>query len=141
MNKDRARIKTIICSTCSSFPDCECKCKSRDRVADALIADGFTKYNGENDYKQRLTASEERYKQLSNTAVEAIEKKNKRIKKLEAEKKIGIKDLAEKLKSTILERAEVVRDWTDEQPRLRREIDVDVFLKEIDNLLEDCIND
>lgn len=114
MNKDKARIKTIICSTCSSFPDCECKCKSRDRVADALIADGFTKYNGENDYKQRLATSEERYKQLSDTAVEAIEKKNKRIKNLEAEKKIGIKDFAERLKGVILDKAEVVRDWTNE---------------------------
>ena len=141
MNKDKVRIKNIICSTCDSFLDCECKCKSRDRVADALIADGFTKYNGENDYKQRLAASEERYQQLSNTATEAIEKKNKRIEKLEAEKKAVVKDFAEKLKSVILEKEEIIRDWTGDRPRLRREVDVDVLIEEIDSLLEDYRDD
>lgn len=58
-----------------------------------VIDDEWFKGKEENDYKQKLIATEERYDTLTKTSVEALEKKNERIKKLQAEN--------EKLKATL----------------------------------------
>ena len=48
-----------------------------------VIDDEWFKGKEENDYKQRLIAAEERYDTLIKTSVEALEKKNERIKELQ----------------------------------------------------------
>ena len=58
-----------------------------------VIDDEWFKGKEENDYKQKLIATEERYDTLTKTSVEALEKKNERIKELQAEN--------EKLKATL----------------------------------------
>lgn len=58
-----------------------------------VIDDEWFKGKEENDYKQKLIATEERYDTLTKTSVEALEKKNKRIKELQTEN--------EKLKATL----------------------------------------
>ena len=58
-----------------------------------MIDDEWFKGKEENDYKQKLIATEERYDTLTKTSVEALEKKNERIKKLQTEN--------EKLKATL----------------------------------------
>lgn len=58
-----------------------------------VVDDEWFKGKEENDYKQRLAASEERYDQLQKTSCEAVEKKNETIKELQAEN--------EKLKATL----------------------------------------
>ena len=58
-----------------------------------VIDDEWFKGKEENDYKQKLIATEERYDTLTKTSVEALEKKNERIKELQTEN--------EKLKATL----------------------------------------
>lgn len=60
---------------------------------ECVIDDEWFKGKEENDYKQKLIATEERYDTLTKTSVEALEKKNERIKKLQTEN--------EKLKATL----------------------------------------
>lgn len=63
-----------------------------EQGVECVIDDEWFKGKEENDYKQRLIASEERYEQLQKTSCEAVGKKNKRIEELQAEN--------EKLKAT-----------------------------------------
>lgn len=63
-----------------------------EQGVECVVDDEWFKGKEENDYKQRLIASEERYEQLQKTSCEAVEKKNKRIEELQAEN--------EKLKAT-----------------------------------------
>lgn len=58
-----------------------------------VIDDEWFKGKEENDYKQKFIATEERYDTLTKTSVEALEKKNERIKELQTEN--------EKLKATL----------------------------------------
>ena len=64
-----------------------------EQGVECVVDDEWFKGKEENDYKQRLIASEERYGQLQKTSCEAVEKKNKRIEELQAEN--------EKLKATL----------------------------------------
>lgn len=64
-----------------------------EQGVECVVDDEWFKDKEENDYKQRLIASEERYEQLQKTSCEAVEKKNKRIEELQTEN--------EKLKSTL----------------------------------------
>lgn len=64
-----------------------------EQGVECVIDDEWFKGKEENDYKQRLASSEERYDTLTKTSVEALEKKNERIKELQAEN--------EKLKATL----------------------------------------
>lgn len=64
-----------------------------EQGVECVVDDEWFKGKEENDYKQRLIASEERYEQLQKTSCEAVEKKNKRIEELQTEN--------EKLKSTL----------------------------------------
>lgn len=64
-----------------------------EQGVECVVDDEWFKGKEENDYKQRLIASEERYEQLQKTSCEAVEKKNKRIEELQAEN--------EKLKATL----------------------------------------
>lgn len=64
-----------------------------EQGVECVIDDEWFKGKEENDYKQKLIATEERYDTLTRTSVEALEKKNERIKELQAEN--------EKLKATL----------------------------------------
>lgn len=64
-----------------------------EQGVECVIDDEWFKGKEENDYKQKLIATEERYDTLTKTSVEALEKKNERIKKLQTEN--------EKLKATL----------------------------------------
>ena len=64
-----------------------------EQGVECVIDDEWFNGKEENDYKQRLIATEERYDTLTRTSVEALEKKNERIKELQAEN--------EKLKATL----------------------------------------
>lgn len=64
-----------------------------EQGVECVVDDEWFKGKEENDYKQRLIASEERYEQLQKTSCEAVEKKNKRIEELQTEN--------EKLKATL----------------------------------------
>lgn len=64
-----------------------------EQGVECVIDDKWFKGKEENDYKQKLIATEERYDTLTKTSVEALEKKNERIKELETEN--------EKLKATL----------------------------------------
>lgn len=64
-----------------------------EQGVECVIDDEWFKGKEENDYKQRLVATEERYDTLTKTSVEALEKKNERIKELQTEN--------EKLKATL----------------------------------------
>lgn len=64
-----------------------------EQGVECVIDDEWFKGKEENDYKQKLIATEERYDTLTKTSVEALEKKNERIKELQAEN--------EKLKATL----------------------------------------
>ena len=72
-------------------------CSVRELLAEqdveCVIDDEWFKGKEESDYKQKLIATEERYDTLTKTSVEALEKKNERIKELQAEN--------EKLKATL----------------------------------------
>lgn len=72
-------------------------CSVRELLAEqdveCVIDDEWFKGKEENDYKQKLIATEERYDTLTKTSVEALEKKNERIKELQTEN--------EKLKATL----------------------------------------
>lgn len=84
-----------------------------EQGVECVVDDEWFKGKEENDYKQRLIASEDRYEQLQKTSCEAVEKKNERIKELqvknerfeqnmknvlEIEKKNAVREFAEKLK-------------------------------------------
>ena len=56
-----------------------------EQSVECVIDDEWFKGKEENDYKQKLIATEERYDTLTKTSVEALEKKNERIKELQAE--------------------------------------------------------
>lgn len=56
-----------------------------EQGVECVVDDEWFKGKEENDYKQRLASSEERYEQLSKTSYEAVVKKNNRIKELQAE--------------------------------------------------------
>ena len=56
-----------------------------EQGVECVIDDEWFKGKEENDYKQKLIATEERYDTLTKTSVEALEKKNERIKELQAE--------------------------------------------------------
>lgn len=60
---------------------------------------------------------------------------------LEIEKKNAVREFAEKLKEVISEKGMFVRDYTGDEPVLRREIDVDEAVKVIDELLKEYEND
>ena len=64
-----------------------------EQGVECVIDDEWFKEKEENDYEQKLIATEERYDTLTKTSVEALEKKNERIKELQAEN--------EKLKATL----------------------------------------
>lgn len=64
-----------------------------EQGVECVVDDEWFKGKEENDYEQRLIASEERYEQPQKTSCEAVEKKNKRIEELQTEN--------EKLKSTL----------------------------------------
>lgn len=64
-----------------------------EQGVECVIDDEWFKGKEENDYKQKLIATEERYDALTKTSVEALEKKNERIKELQTEN--------EKLKATL----------------------------------------
>lgn len=64
-----------------------------EQGVECVIDDEWFRGKEENDYKQKLIATEERYDTLTKTSVEALEKKNERIKELQAEN--------EKLKATL----------------------------------------
>lgn len=64
-----------------------------EQGVECVIDDEWFKEKEENDYKQKLIATEERYDTLTKTSVEALEKKNERIKELQTEN--------EKLKATL----------------------------------------
>lgn len=64
-----------------------------EQGVECVIDDEWFKGKEENDYKQKLIATEERYDMLTKTSVEALEKKNERIKELQTEN--------EKLKATL----------------------------------------
>ena len=72
-------------------------CSVRELLAEqdveCVIDDEWFKGKEENDYKRKLIATEERYDTLTKTSVEALEKKNERIKELQTEN--------EKLKATL----------------------------------------
>lgn len=89
-----------------------------EQGVECIVDDEWFKGKEENDYKQKLIATEERYDTLTKTSVEALEKKNKRIEELrvknekfeqnmknvlEIEKKNAVKEFAEKLKEVIHE--------------------------------------
>lgn len=64
-----------------------------EQGVECVIDDEWFKGKEANDYKQKLIATEERYDTLTKTSVEALEKKNERIKELQTEN--------EKLKATL----------------------------------------
>ena len=64
-----------------------------EQGVECVIDDEWFKGKEENDYKQELIATEERYDTLAKTSVEVLEKKSKRIKELQTEN--------EKLKATL----------------------------------------
>lgn len=64
-----------------------------EQGVECVIDDEWFKGKEENNYKQKLIALEERYDTLTKTSVEALEKKNERIKELQAKN--------EKLKATL----------------------------------------
>lgn len=64
-----------------------------EQGVECVIDDEWFKEKEANDYKQKLIATEERYDTLTKTSVEALEKKNERIKELQTEN--------EKLKATL----------------------------------------
>lgn len=64
-----------------------------EQGVECVIDDEWFKGKEENDYKQKLIATEERYDTLTKTSAEALEKKNERIKELQTEN--------EKLKATL----------------------------------------
>lgn len=64
-----------------------------EQGVECVIDDEWFKGKEENDYKQKLIATEERYDTLTKTSVEALEKKNEKIKELQTEN--------EKLKATL----------------------------------------
>lgn len=64
-----------------------------EQGVECVIDDEWFKGKEGNDYKRKLIATEERYDTLTKTSVEALEKKNERIKELQAEN--------EKLKATL----------------------------------------
>lgn len=64
-----------------------------EQGVECVIDDEWFKGKEENDCKQKLIATEERYDTLTKTSVEALEKKNERIKELQTEN--------EKLKATL----------------------------------------
>lgn len=70
---------------------------------------------------------------------EKFEKNMKNV--LEIEKKNAVKEFAEKLKEVISEKGMFVKDYTRDEPVLRREIDVDEAVKIIDELLKEREND
>lgn len=53
-----------------------------EQGVECVVDDEWFKGKEENDYKQRLIATEERYDTLTKTSVEALEKKNKRLDEL-----------------------------------------------------------
>ena len=135
-----------------------------EQGVECVIDDEWFKGKEENDYKQKLVATEERYDMLTKTSVEALEKKNERIKELQAEneklkatlamaeehfheplpfvnefdieKKNAVKEFAEKLKAIISEKGTLVRDYTGDELVLRCEVDVDDVIELIDGLLK-----
>lgn len=64
-----------------------------EQGVECVIDDEWFKEKEENDYEQKLIATEERYDTFTKTSVEALEKKNEMIKELQAEN--------EKLKATL----------------------------------------
>lgn len=64
-----------------------------EQDVECVIDDEWFKEKEENDYEQKLIATEERYDTFTKTSVEALEKKNEMIKELQAEN--------EKLKATL----------------------------------------
>lgn len=64
-----------------------------EQGVECVIDDEWFKGKEENDCKQKLIATEERYDTLTKTSVEALEKKNEKIKELQTEN--------EKLKATL----------------------------------------
>lgn len=52
---------------------------------ECVVDDEWFKGKEENDYKQKLIAAEERYDTLTKTSVEALEKKNEKLKESQAE--------------------------------------------------------
>ena len=75
-------------ATCSSVREL-----LAEQDVECVIDDEWFKGKEENDYKQKFIAAEERYDTLTKTSVEALEKKNERIKELRTEN--------EKLKATL----------------------------------------
>lgn len=98
---------------------------------------------GKCDFKNGQCNSYRRAEALYNAGYRKIDANCVVITKAELKeyKRQAVKEFAEKLKGTILENEEIIRDWTGDRPRLRREVDVDVLIEEIDSLLEDCRND
>ena len=70
-----------------------------EQGVECVIDDEWFKGKEENDYKQKLIATEERYDTLTKTSVEALEKKNERIKELQTENK--------KLKATLADEFDI----------------------------------
>lgn len=64
-----------------------------EQGVECVIDDEWFKEKEENDYEQKLIATEERYDTFTKTSVEALEKKNERIKELQTEN--------ERLKATL----------------------------------------
>lgn len=56
-----------------------------EQGVECVIDDEWFKGKEENDYKQKLIATEERYDTLTKTSVEALEKKNEKLKESQAE--------------------------------------------------------
>lgn len=56
-----------------------------EQGVECVIDDEWFKGKEEHDYKQKLIAAEERYDTLTKTSVEALKKKNERIKELQTE--------------------------------------------------------
>lgn len=118
-----------------------------EQGVECVVDDEWFKGKEENDYKQRLIASEDRYEQLQKTSCEAVEKKNKRIKELQVkserfeqnmknvlkiEKKNAVKEFVEKLKTKAFDK-DAFNDFTGAT--------YVVLVKDIDKLLEEFEND
>lgn len=79
-SKDFNAISQRPMATCRSIRELLAK-----QSVECVIDDEWFKGKEENDYKQKLIATEERYDTLTKTSVEALEKKNERIKESQAE--------------------------------------------------------
>lgn len=88
-----------------------------EQGVECVIDDEWFKGKEENDYKQKLIATEERYDTLTKTSVEALEKKN------------AVEEFAGKLKNVIHE-----RDYVQGYAEIG-------LIEEIDELLKEYKND